>query len=342
MTRADRVGIIGRGYALGSRIRENDDPIFEYVMAHPPPDRDLFDGLKYRRALADGQTGVSIAVEAAQAALDDARLSAPDVDMLLGTVSAGQYYAPNALAAVHAHLQLPDRCRVIALSTEYTAFLDGMKLAHDLIGSGSIGRALVVASADWTAHMDYHEAVCVAASDAAGAAVVGRTLDTSCFTLVDWDNETNSQLYGTLRMSPRPVTPVTPTCTGPQGLFTTPLMQLDPSGGAAAVKTFGLPVPPLVVNRLLARHGISGQDITLVAHQTSGLIFSEWNARIRPACFISTLTDLADMVSATVPVNLAKCRDQIKTDHLVLLGVGMEMHATAMLYARNAGASLRC
>jgi 3-oxoacyl-[acyl-carrier-protein] synthase III len=97
----------------------------------------------------------------------------------------------------------------------------------------------------------------------------------------------------------------------------------------------------MVVNRLLAKHGLSGRDITLVAHQTSGLIYGEWNTRIRPACFISTMTDLADMVSATVPVNLAKCYDQIKTDHLVLLGVGMEMHATVMLYGRNAGASVR-
>jgi len=141
MTPSERIGVIGRGYALGNQIRANDDPIFHYIIENPPPDRDLFEGLKYRRALGDGQTAVSIAVEASQAALDAANLSAPDVDMLLGSVSVGQYSAPNALAAVHADLKLPDRCRVIALNTEYTAFLDGLKLAHDLIGSGSIGRA---------------------------------------------------------------------------------------------------------------------------------------------------------------------------------------------------------
>lgn len=337
-----RIGIVGRGYALGSDIRTNDDPVFAYVNAHPPANRDLFEGLTYRRALADGQTGVSIAVEAAQAALDQAQLLPRDVDMLLGTVSVGPYYAPSALASVHAALKLPDRCRVMALNTEYTAFLDGMKLAHDLIHSGSIGRALVVASVDWTAHVDYHEAICVAASDAAGAAVLARTPDTACFTLLDWDNETHAELYGALRMAPRPVAAVQRGRTGPQALFTRPLMELDASRGAQAVKTFGLAVPPMVVNRLLAKHGLTGKDITLVAHQTSELIYGEWNMRIRPACFISTLSELADMVSAGVPVNLAKCYDQIKTEHLVLLGVGMEMHATAMLYGRNnAGATLR-
>jgi 3-oxoacyl-[acyl-carrier-protein] synthase-3 len=340
MTPDERIAILGRGYALGSEIRGNDDPIFQYLIANPPPDRDLFEGLKYRRALGDGQSSVTLAVEAAGAALDAAALSATDVDMILGSVSAGEYYAPSALAAVHAELKLPDRCRVIALNTAYTAFLDGLKLAHDLIGSGSIGSALVVDSVDWTLHMDYHEAVSAASSDAAGAAVVGRTTDTTCFALVDWDNETNSQLYGALRMAPRPVAPVPPTYTGPQNLFTTPLMQLDVSRGAAAVRAFGFSVPPMVVNRLLARHGLTGQDITLVAHQTSGLIYTEWNTRIRPARYISTVTDLADMVSASVPVNLAKCYEEIETDHLILLGTGMEMHATALLYSRNGRASL--
>ncbi len=342
MSSADRIGIIGLGYALGNVIRGNDDSIFDYIIANPPPDRDLFEGLKYRRALAEGQTAVSITVEAARAALHDAKLSAGDVDMLLGTVSVGQYFAPSALAGVHAELGLPDRCRVMALNTEYTAFLDGMKLAHTLIQTGSIGRSLIVAGVDWSQHMDYrHEAVSVAASDAAGAAVVGHTANDSLFTLIDWDNETNSQFYGALRMAALAVGPVPPTYAGPQDLFTAPVLELDASRGASAVRTFGLAVPPMVVNRLLAKHGLTGRDITLVAHQTSGLIFDEWNKRIRPACFISTLTELADMVSASVPVNLAKCYDQIKTDHLVLLGVGMEMHATAMLYARNAGTSLK-
>lgn len=342
MSSADRIGILGLGYALGNVIRGNDDPIFDYIIANPPPDRDLFEGLKYRRALAGGQTAVSITVEAARAALHDAKLSAGDVDMLLGTVSVGQYFAPSALAAVHAELGLPDRCRVMALNTEYTAFLDGMKLAHALIQTGSIGRSLIVAGVDWSQHMDYrHEAVSVAASDAAGAAVVGHTANDSLFTLIDWDNETNSQFYGALRMAPLAVDPVPPTYAGPQDLFTAPVLELDASRGAAAVRTFGLAVPPMVVNRLIAKHGLTARDITLVAHQTSGLIFDEWNKRIRPACFINTLTELADMVSASVPVNLAKCYDQIKTEHLVLLGVGMEMHATAMLYARNADTSLK-
>lgn len=114
-------------------------------------------------------------------------------------------------------------------------------------------------------------------------------------------------------------------------------MKLDDQRGAEAVKEFGLPVPPQVVDRLLRRHGLRGNDITLIAHQTSKPVQDYWVERIKPAHYVTTLTELADMVSASVPVNFAKCYSQIATDRLVLLGIGMEMRATALLYARQSG-----
>lgn len=334
MTTDRRAAIIGCGSALGNTVRTNDDPIFGYIHDHPPPNENLFDGLKYRRVLADGQTVASISAEAAQMALDEANLLAEDVDALIGSVSTGLYSAPNGLAAVHAELGLSSRCRIMALNTEYTIFQDGLKWAHDLLENGTIDKALVVAGNDWTQHVDYHEAVSVAASDAAGAAVLGCAPDPECFTLVDWDNETDSRLYGAFRMAPRTI-PTPPTYSGPYHFFTTQLMKLDDKTGAEAFKTFGLPVPPQVVNRMLAKHGLSGSDITLISHQSSKLVHEHWNAAIKPAHYVSTLTELADMVSASIPVNLAKCREEIKTDYLVLMGIGMEMHATAMLYKRG-------
>ena len=329
----DRIAIIGMGHALGDTIRGNDDPVFAWLKANPPPNRDLFAGLTYRRVLTAGQSVVTIGVEAAQKAIDDAGLQAGQIDMLLGNASMGEYYAPNALAAIHAGLGLKKTCRVMALNTEYTAFLDGLRLANDLIDAGTIGCALVVASVDWTRHMDYHEAVCVAASDAAGAVVIGKSSRDEHFALLDWDNETDTSLYGAFRMAPRGAA-LPPFYDAPQ-LFSPALMKLDDATGAKAVKEFGLPVPPLVVKRLLDKHGLSAKDITLVTHQTSKPVEDFWLGQIQPACHLTTLTDLADMVSASVPVNLALGYAKIETDSLVLLGIGMEMHATAMLYQRK-------
>ena len=329
-----RIAIVGTGSAVGDVVRGNDDPVFAYVTANPPPNHNIFAGLTNRRVLGPGQTVTSIGVAAAREALSEAHIAAAEVDLLIGSATMGEYLAPSPLAAVHAQLGLPGTCRVMALNTEYAPFLDGLKIANDMITAGTITCAVVVSASAWTSHMDYHEAVCVAASDGAGAAVVTRSTDPTHFSLVDWENQTDTQYYGAFRMTPRPAA-VPPFFTPSPTLFTAPLMALDPVRGGPAVMNFGLPVPVAVVQRLLTRNGLTAQDVALVAHQTSKLTEDYWRTHIAPAVYVSTLPDFADMVSATVAVNLATCRDQITPRHLVIMGIGMEMRATALLYTRT-------
>ena len=330
---AGRVSILGVGHGLGSVVRGNDDSVFAYLHAHPRPNSDLFAGLVNRRVLGPGETLTTLMVAAAGNALAAAKLQPGDVGMLLGSGSVSDSLAPNALAAVHHALGLPAGCRALAINTEYTNFLDAMRVANDVIAAGTVGTALVVSGINWTQHMDYHEAVCVAASDAAGAAVVGWSTDAAKFSLVDWDSETDASLYGAFVMAPRPaeVPPPPP----PTGAFTAALMKIDDATGRNAVLTFGIPAPPRVVARLLARNGLTAGQATVVAHQTSQFVAEKWKAAMAPALYVSTLEDLADMVSASVPVNLSIYFDKIPTDHLVLVGIGMEMNATALLYSRT-------
>ena len=346
----NRISILGVGHALGSIVRDKDDPIFDYIRAHPGGNSDIFAGLKYRRALGAGQSVVTIMVDAAKIALANANLSPDSVGLLIGAASVSEYNAPNALAIVHQSLKLPATCRVLALNSEYTTFLDAMKIANDMIAAGTITTALVACGIDWTQHMNYTESVCVAASDAAGAAVLGICADDGKFHLVDWDHETNTSHYGALRMAPRLATPsavdnpatVQPSTSQPQPqpspppLFTNATMKVDDVAGRNAIMNFGIPAPPRVVARLLARNGITASDITLVPHQVAQLIADKWSAAIAPALYVSTHEELADMVSASVPVNLSLYFDKICTNHLVLLGIGMEMNTTALLYSRKA------
>jgi len=174
--------------------------------------------------------------------------------------------------------------------------------------------------------------VSLAASDGAGAVVMGHSAERHHFRLVDWENETQAKWYGAFRMVPRPV------ADGPHGhahVYTKPLMKLDDQTGQEAFKAFGMQVPPLVVNRLLQRNGLTGADITLLPHQVSKTVEQAWNEAIAPARYITTLEEYADMVSSSVPVNLSKCHHEIHTRYIVLLGIGMEMHATALLLERG-------
>lgn len=323
-----QVAILGQGHALPDHIRTNDDPIFDWLKAHEPAGSDIFTGLKYRRVLAHANDVVGIMVDASKTALAMAKVPLDEVDLLLGSATVSEYYAPNALAAVHRELGLPNHCRILALNTDESNFIDGMKVANDMVKCGTARHALVACGNNWTHHMDYHEPVSLAASDGAGAAVLGWTEDPARFRLIDWDNETQTQYFSALRMAQRP-------SPHHRDLFTKPLMKLDDKTGENAVKTFGFKVPGVVVNRLLARHGLRGQDITLVAHQTSKAVFDAWNAAIQPAHYLNTIEELGDMVASSVPVNFARCFDEIKTKHVVMLGIGMEMHAVALLYQRD-------
>lgn len=323
-----QVAILGQGHALPDHVRGNDDPIFDWLKAHEPAGSDIFTGLKYRRVLAHANDVVGIMVRSCQIALAQAKVPLDQVDLLLGSATVSEYYAPNALAAVHRELGLSNSCRIFSLNTDESNFIDGMKVGNDMVSCGTARHALVACGNNWTHHMDYHEPVSLAASDGAGAAVLGWTEDTTRFRLLDWDNDTQTQYFSALRMAQRPVR-------HHHELFTKPLMKLDDKTGENAVKTFGFKVPGVVVNRLLARHGLTGQDITLVAHQTSKAVFDAWNAAIQPAHYLNTIEELGDMVASSVPVNFARCFDEIKTKYVVMLGIGMEMHAVALLYQRD-------
>jgi 3-oxoacyl-[acyl-carrier-protein] synthase-3 len=90
-----------------------------------------------------------------------------------------------------------------------------------------------------------------------------------------------------------------------------------------------------VVQRLLERHRLSGADVTLVSHQASSVLIDAWQAAIRPAQYLQTLEKFANMTVANVPFSLAYRFGEIDKDWLVLLAVGVEMHANAVLLRRG-------
>ncbi len=51
-----KIGITGLGYAVGSGVRTNDDPVFGWLKRHRVENRDLFEGYKDRAILEDGET----------------------------------------------------------------------------------------------------------------------------------------------------------------------------------------------------------------------------------------------------------------------------------------------
>ncbi|MEG4516347.1 MULTISPECIES: 3-oxoacyl-[acyl-carrier-protein] synthase III C-terminal domain-containing protein [unclassified Microcoleus] len=335
MANYDGIGIIGTGYAVPSQIRTNDDPIFDWLKQHPVPGQDLFKGYKERRVLSSGESVTELMVQAALVAIKDAGLNIGEIDALLGYDSVSEYLTPNGLAKVHQQLGLSPTTWIFPINDEYTNFNTGLLMANALVRARQVRNALVVCGCNWTRYVSYHTPQSISASDGAGAAVVGELRDPSQFTLVDAENSVYTKVYGCMYMQPDAIArDAFDFQNNPEQIYTRPYFHITPTGQQAFVE-FIEKEPPRLIHRLLERHGIRGADIALITHQASTVLMDAWASAIAPAQYLQTLETFANMTLASIPVNLAYFYREIKTEYLVLLGLGTELKTAALLLKRK-------
>lgn len=290
--------------------------------------------------LAPDETLAGLMSAASKQALADARLEVQDVDLLIGVASVSDYVTPNTLVQAHRDLGLPARCQALPIGAEFTTFNDSLVLAEALIRTGrGLRNALVVCGCNWTRHVSYHEATCIGAADGAGAAVVALTDDCDRFALVDVVTETSTGYYGAMRMAARKVGEIQPLPPYPAESFSTPLMYFGDEA-AKAFQEFGAKTPPRIVDKLLRRNGLASEEITLISHQASSVLIDAWAAAIEPGQYLTTLAEYANMTSASVPVTLAARYADIARDNLVLLTIGLQQQASAVLLRRGSARAI--
>jgi 3-oxoacyl-[acyl-carrier-protein] synthase III len=320
--------ILATGSAVPDTIRTNDDPIFDWLKANPPPGPPLFLGYKFRRVLAPGANLFDLMVQAAANALDGAGLAAGDIDLVLGYASFGSWAMPNDLVAMAAKLGVPPAI-IMPINSEYANFPHGLLVAEGLLSTGRATTALIVVGADWTRFVDYHTPPSVSAGDGAGAAIMALSEDPTRWRIRDVAVASERQYLGGMYVVGDPTTPpVQPPTYG------APVFHLNATG-TDGFKAFGIPVPPQLVEEVLARNGLSPADVAFVGHQTSSVLNDAWKAALKPGVFVETLETLANMTSASIPVNLDRCADQITSNHVVLVGLGPEPSCTVVLLERT-------
>lgn len=315
-------GIAGTGRALPAAIRTNDDPIFDRLRGGQVTGSDRFHGYRERRVLGPGDSLTQLMVQAARAALDAADCEPGGVDLLLGYGSLARYIAPNDLASVHAELGLPPHAAVIPLADEYTVFGSSLLVADALIRTDRASRALIVCGCNWTSVVDYTTAPSISAGDGAGAAVVqcgGAPPGRPFFRIVAGRSHTASGYYGAMFLAPD-------AAGAPHFAIT--------DAGYDAMAHFVRFEVPAVARRLLDEQGVHGDQVTLLCHQTTQWFLDEWAAALGPKELLHTLAEYGNMTSASLPVNLDVFAERISTDYVLLLGIGIQWQAQAVLLAR--------
>lgn len=330
---APGAGILGCGYRLPSRIRRNDDPIFANLdRTHNPQgvyQSNLFRGLDRRHYLGPDESIEDLMAESCDQALEEAGVPAADVDRLYGYATVPQYVTPNPLYQLHHRLGLAEDALVIPINSEFTNFQLGLIHAADAVNAGHARHCLVTCGSNWTGHFDYTLGHATAGGDAAGGALVGRG---DRFVILDHAGITLSRYYHAMTMGLRAVSingrrhlPLSDSTGLP-----VPILEINQTGIEALASAIKEGVP-VVVGKLLARHGIDPGRIALTTHQGIRILLDYWAERIQPKEYLETLADFGNMGTAAYPVNLAHFQHSITAEYLVMAGIGPGMHVTAVL-----------
>lgn len=327
--------ITGTGWSVPSAIRKNDDPIFDWLRKNLP-NQNMFEGYDERHVLQPNEGLIDIMVPAAIMALENAGKKPGDIDILLGLGSISEYVQPNMLTQVHKELGLSSNSWVIPIGNDYSNYASCLLLADALIKAQRAKNILICIGGNWTRNVNYHTPQSISAADGAGAAVVSLSDDASKWFVADYCTVTNSANYGT--MFTKAAEYAVPDLIEYPKIYSSHFFQIT-AEGLKDFGSFGMQQAITAVLELLKKNNLTGDDISFMPHQTSQVLIDYWLKQIvpQPAQCLSTMKKFANVTVATHALNLAwfEENEPVQKDNLVMLALGPDMHANAMLLKRN-------
>lgn len=170
MSSLTRVGIAGTGHHLPERVVPNSyfegivDTSHEWIVQRT--------GIESRRFVAEGENNSDLCVKAAQNALDDAGLSAEDLDLIvLGTLTP-DHLLPATSAMVAERLGAKN-AGAFDCNAACTGFQTALSTAEAFVRAGRARRVLALGAEALSRFVDFTDrASCILFGDGAGAAIL--------------------------------------------------------------------------------------------------------------------------------------------------------------------------
>ncbi len=133
-------------------------------------------GIRERRMLAPEEATSDIVTRAAERALEQAQLSAADLDLIIVATCTPDTFTPATANHVHRSLCRGLTIPAFDVNAACSGFVYGLEVATSMLKSGSYRRVLLAGGEGLTRFMDYEErSVCILFGDAAGAVVLERS-----------------------------------------------------------------------------------------------------------------------------------------------------------------------
>ena len=167
-----KTGILGVGKYLPSHVLTNADlekmvdTTDEWIVSRT--------GIKERRIAADNEATSDMAAKAAKAALNDAGLTAEDIDLIIVATITPDMFFPSTACLLQNKLGAGN-IPAFDISVACSGYVYGLTIADKFIQNGSCKHALVVAAEKLSSVTDWEDrGTCVLFGDGAGAAVLGQ------------------------------------------------------------------------------------------------------------------------------------------------------------------------
>ena len=305
--------ILGTGSALPKKVVTNDD--LAQVMDTSDEWIKSRTGIE-KRHIAVEETTTSMAVEAAKKAIEAAKISVLDIDLIICATVSSDYIFPTLACEVQAAVGAK-RATAFDIGAGCSGFLFALATADAYFRTGRFHNALIMGAETLSKMMDWGDrSTCVLFGDGAGAAIVSAEKNQLLSMVQGADGESGMAL----KCDNRPVNNLYRQL----GAQTYSYTEMNGS----EVYKFAVRTVPAAISEALEQAKVPADDVKLyLLHQANRRIIEAVAKRLGQSLdkFPMNLQECGNISAASVPILLDKvCREGMLQagDKIVLAGFG--------------------
>ncbi len=320
-------GILGTGSALPKKVITNTD--LEKMVETSDQWITERTGIRERRQAAPDETTSKLSVQAARKALEMAKLTPQDLDLIICSTISPDMPLPSTAAFIQAELGARSCC-AFDLAAACSGFLFGITVAEKFIRTGSARHVLVIGAELLSRYLDYKDrATCVIFGDGVAGGVLGAVEPPSGILAEELHTE---GAYADHLYIPAGGTAKPASCETVQGREHYIKMRGN--------ELFKVAVRSMedVSRRVLAQAQVCPEQLNLfIPHQANQRITEAVRERlgVNPEKVYSNISRVGNTSSASIPICLDECvrSGRLKRGDLVLMsafGAGVTWGAVVM------------
>lgn len=168
--------IAGVGYSLPETVITNDD----LTKLYETSDEWIYSrtGIKERRVVSGEQNAIGLGFEAAQKALEKAKMDPDEIDLIIAASSAPPDLYPAIACHIHQRLGIKEQVPAFDITAACSGLIYGLSIAKAYIASGMYKNILIVATDNNSRLLDWTDrGTSILFGDGAGAMVVTQSED---------------------------------------------------------------------------------------------------------------------------------------------------------------------